>query len=151
MEGANLVLRWLHSRRRAEPWLNGILTIDDGAIILPNGTKLQYTLRHDGENYYRTDRRGTTKIWGSALTGEVIQTLASVYLREVLINIQERTGLKPCVLRHDEAVYCVRECDVELTLAQVAEEFRRPPVWLPGIPLGCDIWDSATYTKSVSR
>jgi DNA polymerase bacteriophage-type len=146
---AGLVLRWLASLRK-ETWLKGILTIDHGSIVLPNGAELKYALRLDNEsgNFYRTDRRGTTKIWGSALTGEVVQSLASVFLREVLINIHKLTELKPLCLRHDEAVYCVPETEVLDTKQAIAKEFCRPPAWLPGFPLGCDIWDSRTYTKA---
>jgi hypothetical protein len=128
---ANLVLRWLMSMRR-ETWLNDILTIDAGSITLPNNAKLKYTLRLSNEdgNFYRTDRRGATKIWGSALTGEIVQALASVFLRKALVNIQALTKLKPVCLRHDEGVYCVPNSEVQVSMQVIAKEFCRAPAWM---------------------
>lgn len=130
-------------------WLNGIIRIDGGYLTLPNSTRLRYALTYDraAQAFKRTDRRGTSTIWGGALTGEVVQALAAVYLREVIHNVHARTGLKPVWLRHDEAVYISRDCDVELNLKQIKEEFCCAPSWLPDIPLDCEIWASKNYAK----
>jgi DNA polymerase III epsilon subunit-like protein len=145
---AGMVLKWLTSLAR-ETWIENILTTSDGAIVLPNGTQLKYDLRWDPSqgNFFRTDRRGTTKIWGSALVGEVTQALASVLLRDVLRNIHARAGLMPVCLRHDEAVYVVPEIEIEPAQQTIYKEFRKAPAWLPRIPLDCEILSSKTYVK----
>jgi hypothetical protein len=138
--------------KRTETWKEGILKIHNGSLILPNDCRLQYRLRWDQaeRTYYRYDRRsgaGGSRLWGSALVGETIKALASVYLRGVLIRIKDLTGLKPVCLRHDESVYVVPEDQAELIKQVVEKEFCRPPDWLPGIPLGAECWSSKVYTK----
>lgn len=128
-------------------WRNNVrlrthfLKTDDGSLVLPNATRLQYRLRWDAEErtHYRFDHRsgaGGSRVWGSALVGESIQALASVFLRDVLLRIP----FKPVCLRHDETVHVVRDDEVASALALIAKEFKTPPAWLQGCPLACDIW-----------
>lgn len=133
----------------ASKWLSGIVKIEDHHIILPNGTRLHYDLEYDPvtQSYWRTDRRGKNKIWGGSLVGEVVQALAAVFLKEVIQNILTYSGCKPVTLRHDEAVYVVRDCDVELGMRQIKAEFCRAPAWMPGIPLNAEMWAGKDYGK----
>jgi hypothetical protein len=46
-------------------------------LILPNDLKLHYAIRYDAtaKEFRRNDREGK-KLWGGALTGQIIQALA---------------------------------------------------------------------------
>jgi hypothetical protein len=104
-----------------KPWLRGIVQIERDTIILPNGIPLRFKLERNitERSFMRIDGRKKTKrksnVWGGALTGEIVQALARVYLSATLIRIKEATGLMPLCLRHDEAVYSVPEGEVEDT------------------------------------
>jgi hypothetical protein len=130
-------------------WMSGIVKIEDHQLILPNGTRLHYELEYDPvtQSYWRTDRRGRNKIWGGSLVGEVVQALAAVHLREVIQDIRTVTGWLPVTLRHDEAVYVVRDCDVELGLKQIRKAFCCAPKWMPDIPLDAEMWAGKDYGK----
>jgi hypothetical protein len=136
-----------------KPWLRGIVHIERDAIILPNGVPLRFKLeRNIAERcFMRIDGRKATKrrskIWGGALTGQVVQALARAYLSQTLIRNKEATGLMPLCLRHDEAVYSVPEEKVQASMNMVKAEFCRAPAWLEGCPLDAEIFASKSYSK----
>jgi hypothetical protein len=101
-------------------------------------------MRIDGRK--KTKRK--SKIWGGALTGEIVQALARVYLSQTLIRIKEATGRQPLCLRQDEAVYSVSEDEVECAMHTIKGEFCRPPAWLGGCPLDAEVFASKSYSKS---
>jgi hypothetical protein len=149
----DVMLHALASPTSKRKWLNGAVTTEGNAIILPNGLKLHYNLQYDSvtDRFLRDGK--PSNLWGGALTGEIIQALAACYFREVLLKIKATTGgeashgLMPVCLRHDEAVYCVPEADVATAVEAVDAAFCEAPAWLAGIPLKCEIFQSKTYTK----
>jgi hypothetical protein len=90
-------------------------------------------MRIDGRK--KTKRK--SKIWGGALTGEIVQALAGVYLSQTLIRIKDALGLMPLCLRHDEAVYSIPEDKVQASLDIIKGGILPCSCVAGGMPSGC--------------
>lgn len=109
-------------------------------IRLPNGLLIRYPgLRiHEG-NFVYDSRKGMTKIWGGAVTENVVQALARIVIGEQMLAIsdQYRVGLTV----HDSVVAVVREEDREQAMRDMVEIMSTPPAWAPDLPVACEaLW-----------
>jgi len=146
-QDGDIVVRRLAAREpQPMTWLTGdILAVEHDRIWLPNDTFLDFQITWDAGRgkFIRRDARGASPIWGGALTGEIVQSLARAFFTDVL----DRIGVRPVWLRHDEAVWVVPNHLVEPFERHVETQFRQPPDWLAGIPLDCECWASKNYAK----
>jgi DNA polymerase len=129
----------------------GVMTVDNNVIWLPGGVPIWYHELHyyrdpeSGEEYWRyRDRKGWPKLYGGKLTENVIQALSAVDMRETLVRIYNRTNISYVNQEHDAAVWIVPNALVTPFTTVVQEEMTRAPVWLPGIPLACEITTGET-------
>ena len=60
-------------------------------------------------------------------------------MSQSLLRILARTGIRPSQLEHDAAVWVVPDKLVDPFVQVVQTEMTRAPVWLPDIPLACEI------------
>ncbi len=100
-----------------------------------------------GEEFWRyRSRKGWVKIYGAKLVENLIQGLARVDMSQTLLRIRA-LGLpaKLVNLEHDAAAYVVLDEHVEMVKTAIAQEFCRPPAWLPDLPLDCEISVGETY------
>lgn len=146
---ANDVLRWLADGDRPVPWRE-IMTVEKGRLIGPTGVAMLYNLEWDPEErgWKRQTRKGWVRIYGAKLIENVIQYLGRIDMSQTLLRIKRESDLLPATTSHDEAMYVIPDNQwAQATLDFILEEFRRPPVWLPDIPLDAEGTLSERYEK----
>lgn len=98
-----------------------------------------------GEEYWRyKSRKGWVKLYGGKLVENVVQFMSRVDMSQSLLRILARTNIRPAQLEHDAAVWMVPNDLVTPFTSIVETEMTRAPVWLPGIPLACEITTGET-------
>lgn len=123
----------------------GPLVVDTG-VIRCEGIPIWYPELHfhrdeeSGEEYWRyKSRRGWVKLYGGKLVENVVQFMSRVDMSQSLLRILARTGIRPAQLEHDAAVWVVPETLLTPFTQVVEQEMTRAPVWLPNIPLACEV------------
>lgn len=119
----------------------GPVVIGHGYVEGPGGLKMQYANPRrdpeDGELYYDYGRR-TYRMYGPKFLENIVQFLARIDTMNDALRIGDRTGIPFCMQSHDELAWIVPEADAQAHLDICLEEMRRPPSWLPGIPLDAE-------------
>ncbi len=112
-------------------------------ILLPNGLYLKYPdLQQHDEWTYGNNK----KIYGGALTENIIQALARIIIGEQALQAQKEVG--PVVLLvHDEIVCCVATNQAEQALNKLLHIMQTSPTWAPDLPLDAEGEISAYYKK----
>lgn len=127
----------------------GPLTFLHNQILLPNGMPLIYPeLKADAEGLaYHTYSRGSdwwTRLWGGAVTENVVQALARIILTRAELRLA-RAGLYAALQVHDELVFVVPEARVEAVKKAVRLAMTAPVDFLPDLPLAIDIAHGPSY------
>lgn len=121
-------------------WL-GLLRVEGGKIILPNGAPMHYDLKWDSEErcWRRRTRTGWRRMWGGSLVENVVQAMARVVMSQAALRVKQKFGLRPVWTVHDELVYVLPVGDFNLSAENVFEtilqELKVVPDWLAGCPL----------------
>jgi DNA polymerase len=130
------------SKGRTARWGNGVVTVVDGGILMPNGLLQRYPgLRkvkdkESKEQYIYDSRKGPVKLYGGKLTENICQGLARCIIGEQLLRIGRRYRV---VLTVHDAVACVApKGEAEEAMAFVMECMRHVPSWAAGVPLNCE-------------
>jgi len=118
---------------------------EHGTVWLPNGCPLYYPqlqwmstqFRPQGAWHYLT-RYGMRSIWGGAFVENLIQAVARVDMSQTIIRLRQNYGYRPQLLEHDAYATVVTIDKAEQALQDVLTEFRRAPIWCPGIPLDAE-------------
>lgn len=123
-----------------------------GRVYLPNECcliydQLQWHTTESGDSFWRYwTRRGWKKLWGGSFTENLIQAIARVDMSQTLLRIAARAPwIKIVNLEHDAAIGVILDTYTEQAQIIFREEFTRPPVWCPDIPLSCDISTGERY------
>jgi DNA polymerase I-like protein with 3'-5' exonuclease and polymerase domains len=132
-----LIVRSLSEGRRFE---HKGLTFEKEKIILPSGLALKYP-RLSG----KPDPKGRVqwtygehekKLYGGALTENIVQAVARCVMTDGMLRIQKRY---PCVLTvHDEVVVEVPEGEAEQAREWIHAQMVVEPKYMPGIPLAAE-------------
>lgn len=112
--------------------------VDREGIRLPNGLYIRYPglkLR-DGRLSY-VSRRGEMKIWGGAMTENIVQALARIIVGEQMVEAK-KAGYKPVLTVHDAIVCSVRRADVETAMRDIVGIMSTPPKWAYDLPVACE-------------
>jgi DNA polymerase len=137
------------ARRLEYHW--SIFNIIDGKLYLPNGTCLHYpdlerASDEEGNVFWRyKSRYGWRRIWGGFLTENVIQAVSRVDIGQCMIRLHDR-GYRIPLMEHDAVAVVVPEKSAQDDLKIILEEMRRPPDWLPDIPLDAEATLGETYS-----
>jgi len=120
------------------------LTVDAKGIRLPNGLYIRYPgLRiHEG-NFVYDSRRGTIKIWGGAVTENVVQALARITIGEQMVRVSEKYRVGLTV--HDSVVTVVREEERAQACEDMVKIMSTPPSWAPDLPVACEVLWGRSY------
>jgi len=124
----------------------------DGKVWLPNGAPLLYPEMRwgpidDGEPCWSyLTRKGRKRVWGGFFVENLVQAISRVDISQTLLRIRKRAPAARLVnLEHDASVYVDKIENAEQTAKIVEEEFSRSPVWLPDLPLSCDVYIGERY------
>jgi DNA polymerase bacteriophage-type len=108
-----------------------LITIKKGAIVLPNGMELRYTVPDD-------------KLYGAKLLENVTQALARIVVMQAALRLSQR-GLRFALQAHDELVFVVPEENLDTAQETILSEMIRQPVWAPGLPLAAEVGHGRNY------
>lgn len=127
------------------------VVFEEGRVQLPSGLYLYYSgLSHNNDSWSFTYGGKKKFLWGGSLLENITQALARIVVMEAATRIRNRVRVEGLDARfvlqvHDELVYIVKDEDLERTKAIALEEMRRPPSWLPIIPLDAEAGVGKNY------
>src|SRR5208282_6149937 len=140
---ADGVLIDLHQWQRDVKWHG--LTIDDGRLVHPNGTWLDYRSLRWQEGEWRLYGRNDqwSKMYGSKLIENIVQWLSRIVTAEAMVDF-DRAGYPVVGMAHDDVWLLVPDND--LGAAKIIPEIMsETPSWAPGLPLAAECEISKTY------
>lgn len=129
---------------------DGVLKLvpKERAIRLPNGLLLRY----DGLDFTETDKgveftyetkTGKTRIYGGKVVENLCQALATIIIKEQMLNIDRRYNVVLQV--HDAVAAVARYDEAEEARAYIEQCMRTPPQWAVGLPLNCESGVGRSY------
>jgi DNA polymerase len=126
---------------------HGIMTTGKEFILMPNQMKLNYRGLEWSEQVDATyfDGRSRTKIYGSLLTENLIQSLHRIIVGEQMLEIAKE--LRVVLMTHDEIVTVVPANDGELALQFMNKVMATTPAWATGLPLAAEGGIGETYAE----
>lgn len=146
-------LQLLNAKVENYPW--GPMVLHQGYVLLPNGTRLDYTglVREEGEWRMR-DRSGAlirntygapVRLYGAMFIENIVQALSRVIMAASMPAINELYRL--VMTTHDELVSCVPEAQADACHDHMISTMTRRPSWLPRIPLAAEGGYDVCYSK----
>lgn len=116
------------------------------AIVLPNGMKVHYPgLRKDVNDEWVYDSpTGVKKLYGGALTENIVQALARIILSDAELRLAKR-GVFAASQVHDELIYVVKEDKVDIISKALYLALCAPVPWLKGLPIEAEIAFGDSY------
>lgn len=130
----------LRSLREGRQFTHKCLTFEKERIILPSKLALKYPglsgKPDDRGRVQWTYGENEKKLYGGALTENIVQAVARCVMTDGMLRIQKQY---PCVLTvHDEVVVLVPEGEAEQAREWVHAQMVVEPKYMPGIPLAAD-------------
>lgn len=123
------------------------ILIDREGIRLPNGLYIRYPglKMQDGQVTY-VSRRGELKLWGGAMTENIVQALARIVVGEQMVEIKKR-GYKPVLTVHDAVVITASQDKDRLAKAMdtVTTVMSTAPQWAYSLPVACEAKYGLSY------
>jgi DNA polymerase len=132
----------------------GPVTFLHEAIRLPSGLHLHYhNLRLDHvSNNWLYDYAGRPKrIYGPKLLENIIQALARIVIMDAMVTLRKELRQYDAHWVHqvhDELVYLVPDQHVDRFYARLDTVLKTPPVWMPTLPLACEIGVGTNYGEA---
>ena len=127
----------------------GPLTIRDKRVYLPNGGWIGYeTMEYDADlgNWKYKTRQGWSRIWGSKLVAETTQALARVVASQAMLRMRA-VGIRLAWCTHDDIVTVAPIPQAQAVYDFMLKEMKRPPAWLPDLPLDAEGFVGPRYSK----
>lgn len=141
----------------------GPLHVRNHRIYLPNGCPLIYdTLHyhvpneeeranlkeHEHKGYWRVKTRyGWKTMWGSKLTQNICEAVSRVIISQAMIRLS-RLGYRALNWPYDELLFYIpNDGRTEQHVEIIKTEMKREPIWLPGLPLDCEVNVGERYSK----
>lgn len=126
---------------------HGVMRIGKECVYLPNGLKLNYRgieRSNDEASYF--DGRERTKIYGSLLTENVVQTLHRLIVAEQMLKIAD-AGIRVALWPYDEVVSVVPEDAADVAKDYMIQVMKTSPDWATGLPLAAEGGIGNTYAE----
>ena len=140
------------------------LTVDAKGIQLPNGLYVQYPLlrrqsggyvyagnnitQDDFDAYMQGEKKSLkwTKIYGGAVTENVVQALAALVIREQMAAV----GRKYRVLFqvHDEIVIAAPKEKANEAALFLSDTMSTASAWAPNLPVACEVGVGENYAEA---
>lgn len=117
----------------------GPLRAEHERLVKPSGLALRYDrLRRTGDGFvywgYKDGRMQWMKIYGGALTENVVQSLSRDVVAEQLLAVRER-GYRLVTTTHDEGVCATSESHGQRCFELMKAAMKTAPAWCQGLPL----------------
>ena len=93
-----------------------------------------------------TNRWGLIKLYGGKLTENLVQAAARDVMRDAMLAAAER-GIDLRLTVHDELIALARTADAPAVLELLLELMRKPPTWLPMLPVWASGFIADRYRK----
>jgi DNA polymerase len=129
---------------------DGLLTIDDKGIRLPNGLYIFYNGlmevidKDTGKRQFQyTTRKGANKIYGGKVVENFTQAIARCIIGEQMLRIAKRYRVVLTV--HDAIGIIARQEEAEEARAYVEACMRWTPAWAEGLPVNCESGMGVSY------
>ena len=126
---------------------HGCVRVSGEGIQLPNGMYIRYPgLSIDvglKGNYVYYSRKGKIKLWGGAVTENIVQALARIIVGEQLLRVNKE--FRPVLTVHDAGVWVVPKQSLDYALAFIVKTMSTPPSWCEGLPVACEAKYGASY------
>jgi DNA polymerase len=123
-------------------------------ILLPNGLSLIYPnigYNEDGDTVWGLDLENMHKIYGGLIAENVVQALAGIILKEMMLRIDSelRANVDGHVVHqvHDEILAVCPEQDADDVLAMMLDQMSAPPTWMPDVPVTAEGGYAREYSK----
>ena len=123
-----------------KPFVYKCLEFSHEKIRLPNGMYLRYpNLKWDVEEkeWQYGEGNNITRLYGGKMTENIVSAVARIVMTDAMLKISAWGDILLTV--HDELVVLTDEEDVEDAARAVKEILTEEPVFMPGIPLACDV------------
>ena len=128
---------------------DGLLTVDDKGIRLPNGLYIFYNglmevVGDDGKRQFQyTTRKGANKIYGGKVVENFTQAIARCIIGEQMLRIAKR--YKVVLTVHDAIGIVARQEEADEARAFVEDCMRWTPTWAEGLPVNCESGMGVSY------
>lgn len=128
---------------------NGLLTVDEHGILLPNGLHifyngLQEVVDDEGKRQFQyTTRKGANKIYGGKVVENFTQAIARCIIGEQMLKIAKR--YKVVLTVHDAIGIVARQEEADEARAFVEACMRWTPHWAEGLPVNCESGMGVSY------
>lgn len=141
-------LRCMVRRQTMTLGRDGLLTIDDKGIRLPNGLYIFYNglmeVIVDGKRQFQyTTRKGANKIYGGKVVENFTQAIARCIIGEQMLRIAKRYRVVLTV--HDAIGIIARQEEADEARAYVEACMRWTPPWAEGLPVNCESGMGVSY------
>lgn len=129
------------------------LRMENGAIVLPSGLRLQYPgLAYDGDEWtYTVYKKGATpeitNLYGGKLLENISQALAGE-LCKVAIERYRQAGQWGAGQVHDEVIGVARIEDAAASALLLQRAMSMPPAWWPEIRLKAEVGVDSSWAKA---
>lgn len=143
-------LRCMVRRQTMTLGRDGLLTIDDKGIRLPNGLYIFYNGLQEvidpdtGKRQFQyTTRKGANKIYGGKVVENFTQAIARCIIGEQMLRIAKRYRVVLTV--HDAIGIIARQEEADEARAYVEACMRWTPPWAEGLPVNCESGMGVSY------
>ena len=127
---------------------DGLLTVDEKGILLPNGLHIYYNalqevIQDDKRQFVYTTRNGPNKIYGGKVVENFTQAIARCIIGDQMLKIAKR--YKVVLTVHDAIGIVARQEEADEARAYVESCMRWVPTWAEGLPVNCESGMGLSY------
>jgi DNA polymerase len=127
---------------------DGLLTVDEKGILLPNGLHIYYNglaevIENDKRQFTYQTRNGPNKIYGGKVVENFTQAIARCIIGDQMLKIAKR--YKVVLTVHDAIGIVARQEEADEARAYVESCMRWVPSWAEGLPVNCESGMGLSY------
>jgi len=127
---------------------DGLLTVNEKGILLPNGLHIYYNglaevIENDKRQFTYQTRNGPNKIYGGKVVENFTQAIARCIIGDQMLKIAKR--YKVVLTVHDAIGIVARQEEADEARAYVESCMRWVPSWAEGLPVNCESGMGLSY------
>ena len=127
---------------------DGLLTVNEKGILLPNGLHIYYNglaevIQDDKRQFTYQTRNGPNKIYGGKVVENFTQAIARCIIGDQMLKIAKR--YKVVLTVHDAIGIVARQEEADEARAYVESCMRWVPAWAEGLPVNCESGMGLSY------